>query len=165
MAPSIPKWSKNDRSQLGSWPKLLKTWIAIYILWRTKPTIRSHTVSVYNWIWFLQAALKTTIMLFFFNLIISFLVKLESKWSFHRIVIREQQQDLNPQPLSEQSLNHITKLATCLCCVVSTYLYSAFDGILLSCHIRVLEWICTLQLPECWGTSGLKQALYLKFKW
>ena len=40
-----------------------------------------------------------------------------------------------------------------LSCVVSTYLYGVF------------EWIHTLKLPECQGTSCLKQARYLKFKW
>ena len=61
--------------------------------------------------------------------------------------------------------NHLAKLVKWLSCVVSTYLYGAFDCILLSCHICLSEWICTLQLPECQGTSCLKQAWYLKFKW
>ena len=34
-----------------------------------------------------------------------------------------------------------------------------------SCQIRVSEWICTLQLPECLGTPCSKHARYLKFKW
>ena len=38
------------------------------------------------------------------------------------------------------TLNHLAKLAKWLSCVVSTYLYGAF-GCLLSCHVRVLEWI------------------------
>ena len=36
---------------------------------------------------------------------------------------------------------------------------------LLSCHVRVWEWIYTLYLPECQGTPSSKQARYLKFKW
>ena len=34
----------------------------------------------------------------------------------------------------KQTLKHLAKLAKCLSCVVSTYLYSAFDSMLLSCH-------------------------------
>ena len=37
-------------------------------------------------------------------------------------------------------------------CVVSTYLYGAFECMLLSCQVRVSEWIYILQLPECQGT-------------
>ena len=51
------------------------------------------------------------------------------------------------------TLSHLAKLAKWLSCVVSTYLYDAFDGVFLSCHIHVLEWIYTLQLhfiyPAC----------------
>ena len=35
----------------------------------------------------------------------------------------------------------------------------------LSCHVRVWEWIHTLQLPECQGTPCSKQARNLKVKW
>ena len=42
------------------------------------------------------------------------------------------------------TLNHLAKLAKWLSCVVSTYLYGAFDCMFLSCHVRVLKWICTL---------------------
>ena len=38
------------------------------------------------------------------------------------------------------TLNHLAKMAKWLSCVVSTYLYIAFDCIFLSCHIRVLAW-------------------------
>ena len=37
--------------------------------------------------------------------------------------------------------------------------------VFLSCHIRVLEWICTLQLPEGQKSYGLKQVRYLMLKW
>ena len=33
--------------------------------------------------------------------------------------------------------------------VVSTYLYGAFDCVLLSCNVRLSEWIHTIYLPEC----------------
>ena len=36
---------------------------------------------------------------------------------------------------------------------------------LLSCHIRLSDWIYTLDLPECQGTPCSKQLRYLKFKW
>ena len=40
-----------------------------------------------------------------------------------------------------------------------------YDCILSLCHVRVSEWIYTLQLPECQGTLCSKQARYPKFKW
>ena len=47
-----------------------------------------------------------------------------------------------------------TYLFKWLSCVVSIYLYSAFDGMLLSCHVHVSEWIYTLVwlnvLPNDW---------------
>ena len=42
------------------------------------------------------------------------------------------------------TLNHLAKLAKWLSFVVSTYLYGAFDFMLLSCHLWVSEWINTL---------------------
>ena len=38
----------------------------------------------------------------------------------------------------KRTLNHLAKLAKWLSCVVSTYLYSAFDCMFLSCHVGVL---------------------------
>ena len=40
-----------------------------------------------------------------------------------------------------------------------------FNGMLLSCHVRGLEWMYTLYLPECQRTPCSKQAWYLKLKW
>ena len=64
----------------------------------------------------------------------------------------------------KRTLNHLAKLAKWLSCVVSTYLYCAFDCMLLSCHVRVsvnplYSW------PICQGTPCSKLASYLKFKW
>ena len=42
---------------------------------------------------------------------------------------------------------------------------SYLDCMLLSCRVRVSEWIHTLFLPKCQGTPCSKQARYLKFKW
>ena len=67
--------------------------------------------------------------------------------------------------LRKRKLNHLAQLAKWLSCVVSTYLYGAFDCMFLSCHVRFLEWIHTLQLPECQGTPCSKQASYVKIKW
>ena len=39
----------------------------------------------------------------------------------------------------KRTLNHLAKLAKRLSCVVSTYLYGAFDCMFLSCHVRVSE--------------------------
>ena len=44
----------------------------------------------------------------------------------------------------KQTLNHLAKLAKWLSCIVSTYLYGAFDCMFLSCHVCVSEWIHTL---------------------
>ena len=44
----------------------------------------------------------------------------------------------------KRTLNHLAKLAKWFTCFVSTYLYGTFDCMLLSCHIRVSEWIHTL---------------------
>ena len=63
------------------------------------------------------------------------------------------------------TLTHLAKLAEWLRCVVSTYLYGAFDCIFWSCHVHVSEWIHTLYLPECQGTPCSKQARNLKFQW
>ena len=65
----------------------------------------------------------------------------------------------------KRTLNHLAKLAKWLSCAVSTYLYGAFDCVFLSCHVRVWEWIHTLQMPECQGTHCSKEAPYLKIKW
>ena len=46
--------------------------------------------------------------------------------------------------LRKRTLNYLVKLAKLLSCAVSTYLYSVFDCMLLSCYVRVLEWIYTL---------------------
>ena len=65
----------------------------------------------------------------------------------------------------KRTLNHLAKLAKWLSCAVSTSLYGAFDCMFLSCHVRVWQWIHTLQLPECQGTPSSKQVPYLKIKW
>ena len=50
--------------------------------------------------------------------------------------------------LHKPTLNCLAKLVKWLSCVVSTYLYSAFDCLFSSCHILFSEWIHTLLLPE-----------------
>ena len=52
--------------------------------------------------------------------------------------------DSNPQTVRERTLNNLAKLAKWLNCLASTYLCDAFDCMLLSCHVRVSEWIRTL---------------------
>ena len=44
----------------------------------------------------------------------------------------------------KQTLNRLAKLAKWLSCFVSTYLYSAFDCMLLLCHVCISEWIYSL---------------------
>ena len=45
----------------------------------------------------------------------------------------------------KRTLNHQVKLAKWLSCVVSTWLYGAFDFMLLPCHVRVLCFVCELR--------------------
>ena len=53
----------------------------------------------------------------------------------------------------KRTLNYLAKLAKWLSCVVSTYLYGAFNCMFLSCRVRVSEWIHTLYLPELLARS------------
>ena len=64
----------------------------------------------------------------------------------------------------ERTLSSLVRLVNNLSFIVSTYLCSAFDCILLSSHVRISEWIRTLHLPEYRGNLCLKQARNLKFK-
>ena len=70
----------------------------------------------------------------------------------------------NNHLVHKQTLNHFTKLTKRFSSVVSTYLYCAFDCMLLSCHVCISEWIHTLYLLECQIPCS-KQVRYLKFKW
>ena len=63
----------------------------------------------------------------------------------------------------KSTLQHLAKLDEWLSCVVSTYPISCIHYIILSCHVRVLEWIYTLQFPECQRKSCSKQVQHLKF--
>ena len=45
----------------------------------------------------------------------------------------------------KRKLNRLAKLVKWLSCVVSTYLFGAFDCMFLLCHVRVSEWIHTLK--------------------
>ena len=51
----------------------------------------------------------------------------------------------------KQTLNLFPELTKYLISDVTTYLYGTFDCMLLSCHVQVSEWICTLQFSECQG--------------
>ena len=53
------------------------------------------------------------------------------------------------------TMNHLAKLSEYLSCVLSIYLYGAFDSIFLHCHVGVSEWIQTLQFRECQETHCL----------
>ena len=64
-----------------------------------------------------------------------------------------------------RTLNHLAKLAKWSSSTLSTYLYGAFDCMCLSCHVRVSEWIHTLELHECQGTPCSKQARNLRVRW
>ena len=63
------------------------------------------------------------------------------------------------------TLKHLAKLTKWFSCIVSNYLYGAFDCMFSSYDVRVSEWIYTLYLTESQGTSCWNQARYLKIKW
>ena len=65
----------------------------------------------------------------------------------------------------KRALDHLAKLAKGLSCVVSTYLYNAFDCVFLSTHVHVVEWIHTLLIPKFLATPCSNQTRYLKFNW
>ena len=65
----------------------------------------------------------------------------------------------------KRKLKHLANLTKWVRWIVSTYLYSAFDCMFLSCHIRVPKWIQTLFLPECQGIPYSKPLRYLEFNW
>ena len=67
--------------------------------------------------------------------------------------------------LHKRTFNSFAKMVKWLSCIVNIYLYGAFDCMFLSCHVCVSQWIHTVWLPECQGTSSSKQAQNLKFKW
>ena len=54
------------------------------------------------------------------------------------------------------TINHLAKVAKWLSCLLSTYLYGAFDIMLLSCHVRVSEWTNTLLFAWMPGNSLLQ---------
>ena len=68
---------------------------------------------------------------------------------------------------------HITmqwtiKLSTINSSISTVYLHdnkNHHDCMFLTCHVRVSQWIHTLQLPECQRTPYSKQTQNLKFKW
>ena len=63
------------------------------------------------------------------------------------------------------TVNILAKLTKWLSWVVNTYLYNAFDCMLLSYHAGISEEIHALYLPEYQETLCFKEARYLKFKW
>ena len=44
----------------------------------------------------------------------------------------------------KRTLNHLVKQAKWSTCVLTTYMYTAFDSMFFSCDVRVSEWIHTL---------------------
>ena len=58
----------------------------------------------------------------------------------------------NNHLVCKRRLNNLAKLAKLLSCVVSAYLYSAFDGMFLSCHAHVSEWIKNIKTKKAWSS-------------
>ena len=63
--------------------------------------------------------------------------------------------------VGKRKLKDLAKLTKWLSCVLSTYLYSAFDCVFFWCHLHVSEWIYT----EYQGAPSSKKATNLKVKW
>ena len=65
----------------------------------------------------------------------------------------------------KRTVDYFSKLVKWMTCILSSSLYGAFDGMFLSCHVQVSEWIHTLEFPEYQGTPSSKQARNLQFRW
>ena len=65
----------------------------------------------------------------------------------------------------KRTLDHLSKLAKWLSCIVAIYMYGAFDCLLFSCQVRVSEWNHALKFARMSRKSLSKHAPYLKFKW
>ena len=68
----------------------------------------------------------------------------------------------NNHLIHNQTFNYLAKLAKWLNCFVSTCLYGSFDCMCLTCHVRISQWIHTLELPERQGNPGPKLLRNLK---
>ena len=63
------------------------------------------------------------------------------------------QQDSNQQLSLETNTQSFSQTGQMIDFVVGTYLYNAFHCMFLSRHVRILDWICTPQLPNRHGTQ------------
>ena len=54
-------------------------------------------------------------------------------------------------------LSYLAYLGKWLSCAVNLYLYGALDCMLLSCQLRISEWMDTLYFPECQVTLPQKR--------
>ena len=64
----------------------------------------------------------------------------------------------------KQTLNRLAELAKVLSCAVSTSLYSVFESMLLSCHVRLLEWIHT-RYRACFEQEATMTTPDIAFWW
>ena len=82
------------------------------------------------------------------------------------LIFQWPQRDSNSHQLVHKlTLNHSAKLTKWLSWVVSSYLYSAFDYMFLSCDVGVSQWIHDLYLPEFQGTPCPEKSQFLEFNW
>ena len=123
----VCKWTLNHLATLAkwlSWYGYLSVqcfWLCVIIMSRTSFRVNPHFIVCLN-----VKELLARSRRHFWSLIDSNVIRT------HKYLVRK------------LTLNHLAKLAKWLGCVVSTYLYGAFDWMLLSCHVRVSEWIHTL---------------------
>ena len=66
--------------------------------------------------------------------------------------------------ICKRTLNRLVKMTIWLSCVVSTYLYGAFECMLLLCNVRSQTESTLYSFSECQGNPCLNQELYLNFK-
>ena len=91
-----------------------------------------------NWTCHVTYAFQSESTLYSFPNVRKLLARSRRKiWSLSDCNLNRNQNHL----LSKWTLNHLAKLAKWLSCVVSTYLYGAFDCIFFPYHVRVSEWI------------------------
>ena len=70
-------------------------------------------------------------------------VTIEKNWRSQNFVFLSDSNEIRTHNhlVRKRTLNHLAKLVNWLSCVVNTYVYGACDCMLLSRHVRVLEWI------------------------
>ena len=127
----VRKWTLNDLVKLAKW---LSCVVSIYLYRPFERMFLSCLVRVSEWLhvpsFFECQTLSVRNRRNIWTLIGS-----NGSWSRNHLVFK-------------RALNHLLKLAKWLSCVVSTYLYLAFNCMFLLSHVRPSEWMHTLHALE-----------------